>query len=70
MMIDMAIGWPFGIPPPGVPAGGEGEEMLVVRFFATRDDRAPTEALRSAVPVAGRDRERERDVLRMAPELG
>lgn len=41
--------------------------MLVVRFFVTRDDLPPTEALRS---VAGRDRDREREVLRTAPELG
>lgn len=52
-------------------AGGDGEEILCVLFLLTRD-RAPTDALRSTttVPVAGLDREREREVLRTAPELG
>ena len=51
--------------------------MLAVLFFATRDDRALTEGFLSITPpgpvlapAAGRDREREREVLRTAPELG
>lgn len=52
---------------PGAPAGGDGEDTLSVRFLVTRDDLPPTEGLRS---VAGRDRDREREVLRTAPELG
>lgn len=74
MIIDMESGWAPEVAPEDedgtIPAGGDGEEMLCVLFLLTRD-LAPTDALRSTTaPVAGLDREREREVLRIAPELG